>query len=91
MKEDLQVATDATSYLMNNAQLLWQSYLNSNMLNESEVSFDEFKKNFLSQYQPINATQSSHSKLIRCKQTSGIDAYINGPSIFHQWSLTLLF
>ena len=77
VEEELQVST-AVSYLKNNSQLWWESYLNSNVLNESEVSFVDFKKNFLARYQPINAIQSSHAKLIRWKQTSGIDAFING-------------
>ena len=47
VREDLQVAT-AASYLKNNAQLWWQSYLNSNMLNKSAVSFNEFKKKLFS-------------------------------------------
>jgi len=68
----------AVSYLKSNALLWWDAFLNSSIIEESEISFEEFKISFLQRDQLINATLSAHRRLIKWRQTCDIDEYING-------------
>ena len=70
--ENLWVST-AVSYLKSNALLWWDAYLNSSIMEESEIPFEELKRLFLQRYQLVNATQSAHTRLVKWKQIGCVD------------------
>ena len=60
----------AASYLQSNALLWFENYLTSNNVCETDLSWSEFKDQFLSRFQPVMATQQAHSRLMKWKHTS---------------------
>ena len=66
------------SYLQSNALLWFENYLTSNNVCEADLNWSEFKEQFLTGFQPVMATQQAHSRIMRWKQTSDIEQYING-------------
>ena len=68
----------AASYLQSNALLWFENYLTSNNVYDTDLSWSEFKEQFLTRFQPVMATQQAHSRLMRWKHTSDIEHYING-------------
>ena len=68
----------AIMYLTNNALQWIVGYMKGRNTTARDITWDEFKQQFLNRYGSVLATPIAHSRLNKWKQTGNIDAYING-------------
>jgi len=68
----------AIMYLTSNALQWIVGYMKGRNATARDITWGEFKQQFLNRYGSVLATPIAHSRLNKWRQTGNIDAYING-------------
>src|SRR6185437_2860915 len=67
----------AASLLRDDAAVWWRNHVEQSDLGHEELitDWDDFKKMFIQQFKPVNATKLARDKLARLKQTRSVQEY----------------